>query len=300
MSPENAGGSEDRKFNKDSTANVFIVAIALCLVCATAVAGTAALLERFQTANQELYRKQNVLDAAGLYYPGMSKEKIAELYKNLVVERVVQLPVDKDRDGKPDAGAGGDVTEKVPAGYDQVKAIDDGKTSSKLDSKTDVAKLDRREDYSYVYIIKKSPDDDTPSKYVFPIRGKGLWSILWGYVSLDADMRTIKGLSYYAQGETPGLGGEVENPKWKEKWDGVQAFDKSGNVIVKVVKGTSQADSQVDGLSGATITSNGVTNMLQYWLGKDGFGPFIERIRKQESTAEKQASQDRGDGDTNG
>jgi Na+-transporting NADH:ubiquinone oxidoreductase subunit C len=111
----------------------------------------------------------------------------------------------------------------------------------------------------------------------------GLWSILYGYLALDTDLTTIRGITFYEQGETAGLGGEVENPRWKALWPGRRAFDERGNVKIQVKKGVAGPPAedpyQVDGLSGATLTSRGVTNMIRFWLGPDGFGPFIAQLR---------------------
>ena len=125
------------------------------------------------------------------------------------------------------------------------------------------------------------PEDEkikTVELYVLPIRGKGLWSELKGFIALKSDLKTVSGLTYYEQGETPGLGGEVDNQKWKDQWKGKKLYDPSGKLAIGCAKGVSTSDNLVDGLSGATITSNGVTKMLHYWLGENGFGPFMEKL----------------------
>ena len=118
---------------------------------------------------------------------------------------------------------------------------------------------------------------------VLPIEGLGLWGTLYGFLALDADTTTVRGITYYQHKETPGLGGEVDNPSWKDKWPGRKAFDDDGEVSLAVIKGparTAEHDPhRVDGLAGATITSNGVTNMLEFWLGENGFEPYLNRIR---------------------
>ncbi|MEM9413564.1 MAG: NADH:ubiquinone reductase (Na(+)-transporting) subunit C, partial [Planctomycetota bacterium] len=120
-------------------------------------------------------------------------------------------------------------------------------------------------------------EGDSIDKYVFPIRGKGLWSILKGFIAVENDFQTIAGLTYYEHAETPGLGGEVDNTAWKASWVGKAIYSDDGEVGIEVIKGIADADDKyaIDGLSGATITSRGVTNMLQFWLGPDGFGPYI-------------------------
>ena len=119
---------------------------------------------------------------------------------------------------------------------------------------------------------------------ILPVSGMGLWSTLYGFVALDADLRTIRGLTFYEHGETPGLGGEVDNPRWKALWPGRRAFGADAEVRIEVIRGRAgPADvdpHRVDGLAGATMTGRGVTNMLRFWLGEHGFRPYLERLRE--------------------
>ena len=115
-----------------------------------------------------------------------------------------------------------------------------------------------------------------------PIRGYGLWGTLYGYIAIDSDLNTIRGLEFYAHKETPGLGAEVDNPKWKALWDGKSIY-KDDQVEIEVIKGkvdpsNKMATYQVDGLSGATLTSRGVTNMLVYWFGESGYKETLKKI----------------------
>ena len=106
-----------------------------------------------------------------------------------------------------------------------------------------------------------------------------LWSTLYGFLALDARTFEIQGITFYQHGETPGLGGEIDNPKWKALWPGKRAFDENMNPVIEVVKGQASADNEVDGLSGATMTSRGVTNLLRFWLGENGYGPYLKWFR---------------------
>jgi len=104
---------------------------------------------------------------------------------------------------------------------------------------------------------------------------------------MDKDTTTIRGLTFYAHGETPGLGGEVDNPRWKALWPGRKAFDENWKPDIRVIKGQAGSPEtdphHVDGLSGATLTSRGVTNLLLFWLGDQGFGPYLQQFRQQRS-----------------
>ena len=120
-------------------------------------------------------------------------------------------------------------------------------------------------------------------KIILPVYGKGLWSTLYGFIALDRDLKTIRGITFYEHAETPGLGGEIDNPRWKNIWNGKQAFDEKGNLRIKVIKGivdTSRqaAKYQIDGLSGATRTTHGVNALVRFWLGSDGYGPFLNKL----------------------
>jgi Na+-transporting NADH:ubiquinone oxidoreductase subunit C len=133
-------------------------------------------------------------------------------------------------------------------------------------------------------VIYKLKDDQGNLKLlVLPVEGKGLWSTMYGFVAVSPDIETIEGLTFYQHGETPGLGGEVDNPRWKNLWPGRRIFDDSGDVAIEVIKGSTGTPEEnpyeVDGLSGATITSRGVTHMLHFWFGENGFGPYLDQYR---------------------
>jgi Na+-transporting NADH:ubiquinone oxidoreductase subunit C len=138
-----------------------------------------------------------------------------------------------------------------------------------------------RESFSIYKVI----DDDRIEMLVLPIEGKGLWSTMYGFLALDGrDPKTVRGIAFYEHGETPGLGGEVDNPRWRALWNGRQAFDENFNPVISLAKGPAGSAKddphRVDGLSGATMTSNGVTAMVRFWLGEDGFGPYLKSFSK--------------------
>jgi len=174
--------------------------------------------------------------------------------------------------------AAGKKVTNIKTEYDQLWCSKSKKPSvaDRLDKKTDIAGIKYREKYSQVFTLLSA--DGKIEKYVFPVRGYGLWSMMQGYLAMEPDLRTVAGLTFYAQGETPGLGGEVMNPKWKAKWLGKHLCAADGSVALKVCKGDQTENIHgVDALSGATITSNGVTNMIEFWMGENGFGPYIAK-----------------------
>ena len=129
-------------------------------------------------------------------------------------------------------------------------------------------------------------------KLVLPVRGYGLWGTLYGYLALEGDLTTISGIGFYNHKETPGLGGEVDNSKWKASWKGVRLYDLGRNPSVALVKTRSDSSSEnaeyeVDALSGATFTTRGVENLVNFWTGDLGFGNFIERLRASRELAQR-------------
>jgi Na+-transporting NADH:ubiquinone oxidoreductase subunit C len=259
---------------RDSIRHTFLVTFVLCIVYSVMVSLAAVLLRPAQQANKLAFMKKNILIAAGLFKEKENKNQEVEELFSQVETKIVNLETGRFTD---------EVTKDQ---YDQRKASKDPNLSKKLPSENDPAVLKRREKYSYVYLVKKP--DGSLDQIVLPIRGYGLWSTLYGFLTLDADTTTIRGLTFYEHMETPGLGGEVDGSKFKDQWKDSDhpklAFDENWNVTIEVIKGEVTADDpqrkyKADGLSGATITTRGVSNMLQYWLGEDGFGPFLKIIR---------------------
>jgi len=118
---------------------------------------------------------------------------------------------------------------------------------------------------------------------VLPVYGKGLWSTLYGYLALKKDIETVQGLTFYEHGETPGLGGEVDNANWKAQWVGRQVYDETGTPALGVSKGPAPEEDPflVDGLSGATITSIGVSNLVQYWVSDEAYGSYLNKLKSE-------------------
>ena len=175
----------------------------------------------------------------------------------------------------------GEYADSVPAGYEQRAASKDPALSSELSDAQDLADIGRRADYAEVYLVKDESGD--LGKIILPVHGYGLWSTLYGFIALESDADTIAGLGFYEHGETPGLGGEVDNPRWKQQWPGKRVY-RDGDVAIALAKGSVNPDSRdapwrVDGLSGATLTSRGVTNLLHFWLGQNGFGPYLDNLK---------------------
>ena len=262
--------------NKDSIKNTLIVALSICLVSAVIVSGSAVYLKPYREANKALFRNKNILIAAGLYEDGVTADRdVIKLFENIET-RLVDLEEKKLLSTSDIEALGINVSK-----YDQRKASKDPALSKPLDTSEDIASISRRAQYSVVYLLKKN---NKIEKIVLPIHGYGLWSTLYGFLALESDLNTVAGITFYEHGETAGLGGEVENPKWKAKWVGKQVYSNQGSVELTIMKGAVDPNSrslshEIDGLSGASLTSRGVQNLVAYWLGKDGFGPVLEKIK---------------------
>lgn len=249
---------------------IVMFAAAVCVVCSIFVAGAAVLLKDRQAQNKVLDMQSKVLVVAGLMEEGeeLSGDQIRERYNQNIRPVVVSLET-----GKPQP----DVDPKT---FDQQLAKSDPERSH--EAPQNQAKVQRVPNNGIVYQLV---DGEKVEALIFPIEGKGLWSTLYGFLALEADANTIKGITFYQHGETPGLGGEVDNPGWKGLWPGRKAFSPSWEPKIEVKKGQAgpvKTDPyHVDGLSGATITSRGVTYLVQFWLGEHGYGPYLANFRKE-------------------
>lgn len=254
----------------DSPAKIILVAVTLCLVCSVLVSAAAVVLRPEQELNKALDKKKNILLAAGLIEDDGTGD-IDKVYSERVEARLVDLET-------------GDYTDAIPVDeFDQRQAAKDPELSVAIGQ--DPSGLSRRSKYAPVYLVREAPGANEYSGVIIPVHGKGLWSTLYGFLALDSDLNTIEGLGFYEHKETPGLGGEVDNPNWKAQWKGKKVYD-DGDVGIEVIKGKVNPNSpdseyQVDGLAGATITARGVGNLLKYWMGDKAFQPYIERVREQ-------------------
>jgi len=278
--------------NKDSYANTFLVATVLCLVCAFLVSSAAVVLKPIQAANVQLDRKKNILSVTGFTQADIDEAGgVNELFAKRFDTKIIDLRTGEEavEECKAAMEKAKDTTiEDIKGSYDQLWASKQKKEeiglSIPLDKQEDVCGIKRRENFSSLYILK-SEDGNKIERYVLPVRGNGLWSLMQGYLAIEPDFQTVAGLTFYQQAETPGLGGEVMNPQWKKKWSGKKIYD-GDTVALKVTKGDQSGNEYgVDALSGATITSNGVTNMLEFWMGPKGFGPYIEKQKSGTSIA---------------
>lgn len=251
------------------------VVVAICFVAAIFVSSAAVGLKPIQEENKKIDLLKNILVAGDLY--SEDGTDIMESFDKFIVSEIIDLET-------------GEVVPKNQ--YDDIlnlekfdiKVVASSKTHGKnIPADKDIAKIVRMPKQVAIYKVKGNDGFD---KYILPIYGKGLWSTMYGFIALGKDLSTIKGFTFYEHGETPGLGGEVDNPKWKAQWVGKHAFDENGNLKIEVIKGLvdlSRPDAKykVDGLSGATLTTRGVNNLVKFWLGDEGYKTFLTKLKEE-------------------
>ncbi len=267
----------------DSIKKTIGVAIGVCLVCSIFVSLAFVQLKPVQDKNKELDKLKNILLAGGI--EAGDGTNIKAIYEKNIEPVIIDLK-SGDLVDNPE--------EKLkPENFDIEALSKNPKYSDTIPPDKDIAGIKRRPNKMIVYNVKNPDGSGEITKRIFPLYGRGLWSTMYGLLALDKDMSTIKGFTFYKHEETPGLGGEVDNPKWKALWKDKIAFDLSGNKIdlkIEVIKGIAvrgkpEANNQIDGLSGSTLTTRGVNNLVRFWLGYDGkewgttgYGPFIKKL----------------------
>lgn len=251
--------------NKDARSYIFGVAVVLCVACSIVVAGAAVALRPMQETNRLLDQRANVLRVVGLYERGIDINAVFE-------ERIETLIID--------IRTGEEVDYIDPKTYDMFRAAREPDKRIELPRREDIAGIGAIAQYAMVYVLRD--DDGSMQRIVLPVAGYGLWSTMYGYLALEPDGNTIAGITFYDHAETPGLGGEIDNPRWQEQWIGKKVFGEDNDPAFRVAKGSApdDHDHMIDGLSGATLTANGVTNMMQFWFSEKAYKPFLERIAR--------------------
>jgi len=259
--------------NKNDTLfKTLFVGIFLCLVCSIIISTAAVGLRDQQKYLKQKDQQSKILSSAGLL---TNNKTIEELFL-AIEERVVNLDTGEYDNSLNPGSFDGKKFEAEDYSRDPL-------TSIKLKSDKDISSLKRRENFKKIYIYK---EESKIKAVILPVRGLGLWGTLYGYLAIGPDLNTIIGLEYFSHKETPGLGAEVDNPRWKSQWRGKKIYSSSGKIKIKVIKGLVDPESlekkyQVDGLSGATITSRGVSNMLSFWLGELGYAKFLNKLKEE-------------------
>lgn len=257
---------------KNGLAKTLLIPLLVSFFSAVLVSSATITLRPQYQLNQERNRQQNILAAANLWEAGGDVAKSFEQVEPRVVDLTTgTYAADVDPEALQNSQRQRGASDSVP-----------------IPRELDIALIRSRSRYAVVYHVSSG---DRLSMIILPVYGYGLWSTMYGYIALEADANTIVGLRFYQHGETPGLGGEIDNPKWQRLWQGKKLYGDAAEPLIEVMKGTVSStanpyeDYQVDGISGATLTGRGVTNLLRYWLGPHGFGPYLQRLRTPSETA---------------
>lgn len=222
---------------------VLVYAAGICLASSLLLAATSAGLKKQQDKMVELDRKLNVLKA-------FQVEVVDAKNRRISGDRIERIYGDHIREVYLDARDGTELANKTLKDF----------TAAQIDSKSVLP----------LFLWQEGGRTD---KYAFPVSGKGLWSTICGYMAMDRELASVVGITFYKHGETPGLGGEVEQPWFQDQFRGRKIFAGGRLKRIEVAKGKavirSTADREsVDGISGATLTGNGVTRFLNEDIGR--------------------------------
>ncbi len=248
---------------KHNNAYTVVFVAVLAVIFAALLSMAASMLREKQERNVVLDQKRNVLKSFGLESLGLTEESTDQEVEDVFASRVTAIAVNQH----------GEEIE----GVDVAKLKLEDERAKDLEANPDAVR------HQPVYILKG--DGGEPIAYAIPVIGKGLWSTLYGYFSLESDLNTVRGITFYKHGETPGLGGEIDAEWFQENFVGKKIYNDGGELVaVRVVKGKAAdrysgdaLQHYVDGISGATLTSNGVTNMLVQDL--EMYKPYFSRLR---------------------
>ncbi|MEM9765400.1 MAG: Na(+)-translocating NADH-quinone reductase subunit C [Pseudomonadota bacterium] len=245
----------------DSVPKTIAVAVSLCLVASMIVSAVAVSLRPVQEVNKLKDKQINILQVAGLYDPDVDVVDAFTAFEPQVL-KLVDGEFSQEFDART---------------FDDLAAADDPATSRALED--DPAGIGRQSDFVTIYLLRD--DNGRLDKVILPIYGYGLWSTLYGFIALEENGNDIYGLQFYSHAETPGLGAEVDNPRWKALWRGKKLADDDGTLQITVAKTAPPAGEEfhVDGLAGATLTSRGVDNLVRFWLGENGYAPFLAKLK---------------------
>lgn len=262
--------------SRDSTTRkTLLIALSVCLVCSLLVSTTAVSLKSLQKKNEKQEELKNIIIVADLY---SDTTEVLKIYEQYICPEIVNL---ETGEFIPETAYNDTLN---PDNFEVKTFSRYQRYSQSIPADQDIAGINRRPTHMMVYKVIRRGD---LRQIILPVHGKGLWSTMYGFIALGEDLQTVTGLTFYEHGETPGLGGEIGNPDWQAKWEGKKIYGPDHQVRLTVIKGQvasgdPQARYKVDGISGATLTTNGVDRLVKYWLGENGYGPFLKKLAAQE------------------
>lgn len=254
---------------RDSATRAIVVSAAVALLCSLIVSATVSWLRPIQLARRSGEQDLSILIAAGLVANGTAPEAGEIIDRFLELDpRLVDL----------DSGHFVNADSSMIAAYDYRAAADDPATSRQIAPSLDLASIGRRPLFMPVYLRYENGMLD---RIVLPMYGRGMWSTIHAYLALDGSLTRVVNVHIAEHGETPGIGDRIASPEWLARWSGKLAFDENGSNVLRIGGSTETSpEARVDGITGATVTVTGLDGMVRYWLGEDGYGPFLASLRQ--------------------
>ena len=252
--------------DNDSPAKAILVVTVTALVCSILVSAAAVFLQPLQQAYADIERIRYIVQLSGLVDDAaeVSEFDIVSAYQDISLQ-IIDLEsgsFDADLDPQPfvDASIDNELQELIS-----------------IPPELDTAALQSRPRWVAVYLVESNAQ---LQRFIFPIYGRGMWSTIYGYLAIEGDLNTIADVLFYEHGETPGIGDQIQRASWLASWRGKRLYDEQGQLQFNI--GTDSAaspaaDFRVDGIAGATLTVNGVANMVRYWFGPHGYASFINQ-----------------------
>lgn len=250
---------------QESLGRTLLVAFAIIFICSLFVSGAVTLLRPIQAANKAPQDYPAILQVAGLIKfedKSIDQQQLLELFQQ-VEPRLLDL--DSARI----------LTKTTEKEFDYRLSMNNPETTITLEKKDDLALLGQRPKTMPIYWIHSSSSN---AKLVLPIYGKGMWSMIHGYIALKDDFNTIAGIYFYQQGETPGIGERIQAEDWLKSWQGKKLYDNKANLALFVNGHSNESQMsiyRIDGISGATKTVDGVINLVRFWFDKKGYQLFL-------------------------
>ncbi len=254
------------KLDKNSVFGTFVIITSFCLVCSVLVSSAVVVLDPLKAEAVANDRKINILRVSGFEQEG----SVSSSYAKHIGSRLINVATGEFADEGMDP--------EVVDGYNFASLAKQPDTSEPVAPEQDLGGIRSRSKLMPVYF--SFGDDGKIVRVILPFYGQALWSTVYGYMAVGTDGNTINGLTFYSHGETPGLGGEIDNPRWQALWVDKKFTNEKGEYQVQITKNPVNPQGDIDSLSGATLTSRGVDNAVRYWFA-DAYRPFLDKLRDQ-------------------
>lgn len=253
---------------RESKTATIAFAAGVAFFCSLMVSTAVYFLRPVVLAYEAIDFNRAVVEVAGLLAADLDWDDRAVVNAFLELEaRVVDL----------ESGQLTDAADAVSADFRA--AIDDPGRLVPIPASLDSAGLETRPRFAPVYLLR---DVDRIERIVVPFYARGMWSTIHGVIALEPDSSTIGGISFYAHGETPGIGDRIERSDWRGSWRGKRLYDETGELRFRIGReaAAQSAEFGVDSITGATVTVDAVGNAVGYWFSEHGYAPFLEWLRE--------------------